>query len=91
MWGRAVFGQHIVSLILSDKHNVHNLLFIAGDRGIEFEVRRRAFIIALYMAPFVKNQDFADRLIGQTNDLQSDEWVSDIIASYNQFGHIDIY
>lgn len=91
MWGRGVFGQHIVSLILSDKYNADNLLLIVGDRGIAVDVRRRAFVIALYMASYVKNRDLADRVIVQSGDLHSDEWVSDIIASYNQFGYIDIY
>lgn len=90
MWGRGAFGQHIVSLILASRHNLAGLVKVVADRQIVDEVRRRAFMVALYMASYDRDIVLADRLIEASADLQ-DEWITDVIASYRQDGYFDLY
>jgi len=90
MWGRGVFGQHIVSLILANRHNIAGLIQAVADHRNEDEIRRRAFLIALYMASWERDTVRADQIIEASADLQ-DEWVMGVTASYRQDGYFDLY
>lgn len=91
MWGRGTFGQHIVMLILSRKENGRIVYELAVDQGASFKVRRRAFVLATYLASYRDDRDAAERLFEGAADLLSDEILQDIVATYRESGYFSLF
>jgi hypothetical protein len=91
MWGRGTFGQSICAIVSEPRNSLANLVLLAEDRkSFPVFVRRRAYILALYLAgddaPVISS-----RIMRHSYDLAEDEDVRVVIEQVREFGYLELY
>lgn len=92
MWGRGVFGEHIIALILNDPNSPINVLRVAENPNLFSRVARyRAFVLTLYLADSEAINDLCGRVLRYSQDLAGDDAVKEIVATIRSEGQLDIF